>query len=321
MGFALEANGVALQSGPGTARGARPRDGVTPLGDQLRAERERRGQALGQVSGATRIRESYLEALERHAWEALPADVFTRGYLRTYAQYLGLNEEHLLKAYARERRIAGADGPSPSGKSETDAARAFLERLARTQGVEARSGARWKWIALGGIGVGVAALVAWPSFHPLGSVRVVPTSMAVPPPAARPAVVAPPPTDVPDVPPTAEPVPAELSSAGSLKVDEFGVGTGVLHHRLVGRGNRFREGTTVWFWTSVLGGRPGDKVRHVWLHEGRSIAVVELDVRGAEWRTQSQRPLPAGSTGDWTVEARDPEGRVIATMDFACVAD
>jgi hypothetical protein len=56
------------------------------------------------------------------------------------------------------------------------------------------------------------------------------------------------------------------------------------------------------------------------LHEGRSIAVAELRVNGAHWRTQSRRPLPEGLTGDWTVESRDPEGRVIATAGFTCVA-
>jgi hypothetical protein len=109
-------------------------------------------------------------------------------------------------------------------------------------------------------------------------------------------------------------------SASHLKVREFGVGTDVIDHRLVGRGERFREGTIVWFWTSVLGGQPGDKIRHVWLHGGRPIAVAELSVDGPQWRTQSHRALPEGLTGDWTVEAHDPEGRVIATVGFACVA-
>jgi hypothetical protein len=48
--------------------------------------------------------------------------------------------------------------------------------------------------------------------------------------------------------------------------------------------------------------------------------VAELNVNAAHWRTQSRRPLPEGSTGDWTVEARDPEGHVIASVGFTCVA-
>jgi len=336
VGFTLDVDSGALPSVAGLpvspdTRGGRRRDGVTPVGDQLRAERERRGQALEQVSDATRIKEVYLDALERHAWEALPADVFTRGYLRTYAHYLGLNEEHLLRAYARERRIAGGDSPA-SGSEEPDAARAFLERLAKTRGVAARrSGSRLKWIALGGMGV--AALAAWTFVHPLRPVRHASTAMAVPSPTARTPVPAPPQTDVlaavgtpsmldsPKPQPPQPPQPSEQRSAHSLRIVEFGVGKGVRDHRLVGPGERFQEGSTVWFWTSVRGGQPGDKIHHVWRHEGRSIGVVELTMGGSEWRTQSHRSLPAGAAGHWTVEARDEGGRVIATMDFACVAD
>src|SRR5262245_24957417 len=105
------------------------RDGVTPLGDQLRAERERRGQVLEQVAEATKIRKTYLEALEGHDWKALPADVFTRGYVRSYAEYLGLDQEHLLKVYARARRIAGVDGPSTSERAQHESAKAILKKL------------------------------------------------------------------------------------------------------------------------------------------------------------------------------------------------
>ena len=302
------------------------RDGVTPLGGQLRAERERRGAGLEQVSEATKIRKTYLEALEAHDWTALPADVFTRGYVRTYAEYLGLDPEHLLKVYARERRIAGVDDPSTSDHAD----RAVLERLARTRGVETRRiGAKTKWIVLG-VG-GSTALAVWTFLH-LGPGRGESTNLA-----PLNAVAAPPRKDaivedktreeLPAVAPAVEELPAppaeapaQPASTSHLKVGEFGVGTNVVDHRLVGRGDRFREGTVVWFWTSVLGGRPGDKIRHVWLHEGRTVAVAELKVNAAHWRTQSRRPLPEGLTGDWTVEARDAEGHVIARSDFTCVA-
>lgn len=321
---------------PGTHRAHRGRDGVTPLGEQLRAARERRGDVLEQVSEATRIRTHYLEALERHDWKALPADVFTRGYLRTYAQYLGLDQEHMLRAYVRERRLAGVDGPSTHGRDEPDAARAFLERLAETKGIRVRRfGTKLKWIALGLSGAGIGALAVWAFLHLLWPIWSAPTAVEAPPRAELPSASAPPtagaetspashPLEVVTTPepvpaPPSEPRPAEPPSASHLQVQEFGVGTDVRHHRLVGRGDRFRDGSTVWFWTSVLGGRRGDRIRHVWLHEGRTIAEADLPLKGAQWRTQSRRWLPKGSTGDWTVEARDSEGLVIATADFTCV--
>ena len=299
----------SIGAGSGNASPKR-RDGVTPLGSQLRAERERRGTRLEQVAEATKIRTTYLEALEAHDWKVLPADVFTRGYVRSYAEYLGLDQEHLLKVYARERRLTGVDDPSTSE-------RAILERLAQTHGVDRRrTGMRIKWIALGLSGSAIAALAVWallPSKAEAPSYLL--NAVAAPPPPTAEELPAPPPVPAP-----APPVQAEPSSASHLKVAEFGVGTGIVDHQLVGRGDRFREGTVVWFWTSVLGGQPGDKIRHVWLHDGRSVAVADLNVNGTPWRTQSRRPLPEGSTGDWTVEARDQEGHVIASVGFTCVA-
>ena len=340
-----ESSGATRASSP-TLDSRSRRDGVTPLGGQLRAERERRGAVLEQVSEATKIRKTYLEALEGSDWKALPADVFTRGYVRTYAQYLGLDQEHLLKVHARERRIAGGGDPSRSERAQRDAMRAALKKLPRTQGVRARRGTTIKWIVLGLSGIGVTALAVLTFLHLFGPGRGESTKIEGPAYAERNAVAASPRTDaiggdnnslgdLPDVAPTAEtpltpsvepPTPsveppdqAAPSSESNLKVAEFGVGTDVVDHRLVGRGDRFREGTVVWFWTSVLGGRPGDKISHVWLHGGRSVAVAELNVNAAHWRTQSRRSLPEGSTGDWTVEARDSAGHVIASVGFTCV--
>lgn len=326
-------------AGPEASRSRR--DGVTPLGEQLRAERERRGKVLEEVAEATKIRKTYLEALEGHDWKALPADVFTRGYLRSYAEYLGLDQEHLLKVYARERRIAGVDTPSTSVRAQRDDAKALIKKLARARGAKVRRFAPGvKWMLLGLSGGGVVALALWTFLHVPRSGSGESTAIA-PSNAGRPAVAAPPPLTsavagevsslraVPDAAPAAKQPPAppaepqvqaEASNASHLKIEEFGVGTDVVEHQLVGRGDRFREGTVVWFWTSVLGGRPGDKIRHVWSHEGRSVAVAELNVNGTQWRTQSRRSLPEGSTGDWTVEARDSDGHVIASVAFTCVA-
>ncbi|HEY3108155.1 MAG TPA: RodZ domain-containing protein [Chloroflexota bacterium] len=65
----------------------------TPLsvGELLRRERDARGLTLHRVEADTKIRRAYLEALERDDLGALPAPVFTRGLVRSYARYLGLS--------------------------------------------------------------------------------------------------------------------------------------------------------------------------------------------------------------------------------------
>ena len=68
---------------------------MTP-GAFLAAKRGERGLTLQQASSATRIRLEHLRALEADEPELLPAPVYARGYMRTYARYLGLDEESLV---------------------------------------------------------------------------------------------------------------------------------------------------------------------------------------------------------------------------------
>jgi cytoskeletal protein RodZ len=83
------------------------------LGEQLRAERERKGITLEQAAADTRIREKFLTALEAGDYPALPGAVYTRGFLRNYAEYLDLDTEELVVLYQQER---GGAPPEPTPK-------------------------------------------------------------------------------------------------------------------------------------------------------------------------------------------------------------
>lgn len=61
------------------------------IGPSLREARTRRGLSPGDVHKAIRIRERYLTALEEERWDMLPGDAYTKGFLRTYAEFLGLH--------------------------------------------------------------------------------------------------------------------------------------------------------------------------------------------------------------------------------------
>ena len=69
------------------------------LGNTLREARQQRGLSLNDVERAIRIRKKYLEGLEAEDFEALPAPVYVKGFLRTYAHYLGLDPLPLLALY------------------------------------------------------------------------------------------------------------------------------------------------------------------------------------------------------------------------------
>jgi cytoskeletal protein RodZ len=69
------------------------------FGERLKRERELREVSLEEITSATRIGPRFLEALENEDWEKLPGGVFNRGFVRSIARYLGLNEEVLLGEY------------------------------------------------------------------------------------------------------------------------------------------------------------------------------------------------------------------------------
>lgn len=66
---------------------------ATRLGDAFRTERARRGISLGDAERTTRINRVYLEAIEEGRLETLPAPVYTRGFVRLYARFLGLDPD------------------------------------------------------------------------------------------------------------------------------------------------------------------------------------------------------------------------------------
>ena len=72
---------------------------LASFGEELRREREIRGISLKEISDATKISKRFLEAIEKNDHRNLPAPVFTRGFVREYARYLGLNFEEIVNRY------------------------------------------------------------------------------------------------------------------------------------------------------------------------------------------------------------------------------
>src|SRR5512141_2456245 len=73
---------------------------LASFGEELRREREIRGISLKEIADATKISKRFLEAIENNDHKTLPAPVFTRGFVREYARYLGLNAEDMVNRYS-----------------------------------------------------------------------------------------------------------------------------------------------------------------------------------------------------------------------------
>jgi Helix-turn-helix domain len=79
---------------------------VFEIGNSLRAARERQGLGYPEVELATKIRAKYIRALEEEDFDAVPGDAYVRGFLRTYADYLGLDGDVYVDEYG-SRFLAG----------------------------------------------------------------------------------------------------------------------------------------------------------------------------------------------------------------------
>jgi cytoskeletal protein RodZ len=74
------------------------------FGRYLKACREDRGMSLEQIEALTKIQQQILSAIEGEEIEALPEDVFVKGFLRAYASVLGVNGADVVRRYMEYKR-------------------------------------------------------------------------------------------------------------------------------------------------------------------------------------------------------------------------
>src|SRR5690242_5604121 len=72
------------------------------IGATLRETRMRQRIDITEVEAATKIRAKYLRALESEEWDLLPGPTFVKTFLRTYADYLGMDSRALVERYRQE---------------------------------------------------------------------------------------------------------------------------------------------------------------------------------------------------------------------------
>jgi cytoskeletal protein RodZ len=76
------------------------------IGTTLRRQREAKRMGLAEVSRVTRIPLLTLETIEQDHFDDLPGEVFVRGFLKSYAQTVGLVPDEIVARYAASRRVA-----------------------------------------------------------------------------------------------------------------------------------------------------------------------------------------------------------------------
>jgi cytoskeleton protein RodZ len=120
------------------------------LGEDLRAAREARNLTLSDISERIHIRTVYLQNLEDEDWKAIGAPVYVRGFLRTYARFLGIDPEG---------SVARFNATLPPGSVTATASMATGGP--RLRPVERRGPSVWLWV----VGAIAAALVAFVAYN------------------------------------------------------------------------------------------------------------------------------------------------------------
>src|SRR5205085_6486195 len=85
------------------------------IGNSLREARSRRQIGIAQAEQATKIRGKYLRAIEEEQFDILPSPTYVKGFIRTYADYLGLDGQLYVDEY--NSRFVSGDDWSPRSAS------------------------------------------------------------------------------------------------------------------------------------------------------------------------------------------------------------
>lgn len=94
------------------------------LGDTLREAREKQGLTYKDIEKGTSIRALYIEYIEKGEYDELPGDVYTKGFIRSYANFLKLDANALVQAFTAERH----KGAAPAAEQKPAAPKAAPEK-------------------------------------------------------------------------------------------------------------------------------------------------------------------------------------------------
>lgn len=124
------------------------------VGEILRSEREQKGLSIKDIEKATSIRSLYLDAIENDNYDIIPGEVYVKGFIRNYANYLELDAKNIIDLYRQ------AKNPSVTENVKTDDTIEEKTDNKSVQPSDSRAG-KAKWIIAGVVGVVVIGSLWW----------------------------------------------------------------------------------------------------------------------------------------------------------------
>jgi cytoskeletal protein RodZ len=276
-------------------------------GKILKKEREMRNISLEKIYSFTKIKEHHLEAIEEDRYELLPHTLYVKGYLKSYAKYLALDEKDILLQY--ENYLKSLLPPEPPGllpevSPPKKSIRPFLPFSLTIATLLLAS-------------LFIAYLIHDPTEEkPTASILfpVLPAT-AIQREEERQTNDVVQPKGIQEL--ENKEVEAHLTPA--FEILEADMGTGIEKENdqqfLTGNSSEFTSNNQRgYFFTRIRTPRLG-KIAHVWLLEGKEYHRIEMDVKPPAWSVYSYLTFRPQHTGNWKAEAREGD-QILTSLNF-----
>ena len=99
---------------------------IVTAGERLKKRREEKGISIKEISEKLKIKVSYLENLEENDYDKLPPDVYVKGFIRSYAQFVGFDVQKMVDLYSKEKDINDKIRNKKNPKRKTNKGKKFL---------------------------------------------------------------------------------------------------------------------------------------------------------------------------------------------------
>lgn len=299
-------------------------------GKYLKRERGLRNLTLEEVSKSTRIKENILRAIEDDRYDLCPPPFYVKGFLTSYARYLGIDPKETLLNY---QEFVKPPAPPPEA--------VLRENPKKTFQIQARIQTRTTSRVLLTSALLVSLLIPlyfYYNFQPATApdlpalIQQKQVSIEVPPEKENPPALGEvKPISLEVTPEKENPQilnhirqmeligPKEVQADPFSKVLEAYLGTGIDMESgrpmVTGKGSEFRcENQRVYFFTRIMTPKEG-KIFHVWRWEGEELRRIEMPVKPPAWSVYSYITLPPARFGSWKVEVWDGD-KILTHLGF-----
>lgn len=272
-------------------------------GKYLKRERELRKVSIEEVSRSTRIKESFLKALEEDRYDLCPPSFYVKGFLTNYARYLGLDPEGIILRYQE-----WVKPPLPPVEETTQEKPKQTFRFRFHPILQPGTPARMTFRVLLVSALFVSLLISFYSYVRFQPLKAPDSLPSAPKESASSEVI----QKKEDHPVIDQIKQMELIGPKAVQADvlyevtDARLGTGIQTEdgrlRLVGKGSEFRcENQKIYFFTRLVTPKEG-RIFHVWRWEGEEQHRLEMAVKPPSWSVYSYISLLPARSGKWRVE-------------------